>query len=573
MKNLLEQLNINNIAIIDRTEIAPRDGFNVLTGETGAGKSIIIDSINAILGERASKELIRTGSDKALVEAVFRTSHDRLAEIFENYGLEFQEDNSILLQREFSLNGKNNCRVNGRLVTVSVLREIGQKLIDIHGQHDNQSLLRVDSHIDLLDKFAGENIEHYLYEYSNILEKYKKTKERFNKLTTDAHEKARRIDLLSYETKEIDSAKLIANEDEELEKKRLTIANAEKIRSSLQETYNNLHSGNNSEKSALDSILKSVKSMQSILLIDSKYELVSQRIQSIGYELQDCIEIIRDCIEETDFSPEESDVIVERLDLIRNLKRKYGATISEILEYEQNANKELNDLQGNEAQIDQIINELKNYEIILFEIGEKIHNLRVLFATQLEAKITSELADLEMKGTKFKVNIEWEPYKKEDAEAAFMKNGLDRVEFFISVNEPAQLKPLAKVASGGEMSRIMLAIKTILASVDAVPTLIFDEIDVGISGRAAQKVANKLAYIAKNHQVLCVTHLAQIAAKAKHHYLIEKSVKNNNTCTGVKKLTNDERKNELARIIGGDTISEITIKLAEEMLENASESL
>lgn len=567
---MLQRLEIQNIAIIDRVEIELGEGLNVLTGETGAGKSIIIDSINAILGERMSKELIRTGRDKAVVEAVFQVKTDRLSDLLESFGIECEEDGALIISREFTASGKNICRINGRIATVSMLKKIGERLIDVHGQHDNQSLLRTESHIELLDSFADDKINILKDEYLKHFESYREIKNRFKSLFGDAGERERKIDILKFQIDEIMKASLKAGEEEEIEKQRDVLINYEKIISTLSNAYEALDSGGKLGISALDRINKSVSDFGNIQDYDDKYSTLKKRLEALSYELEDIVSEIRELRDGIEYEPSVLEQLEERLDVLYRLKKKYGDSIEGILEYLENAKKELDELVNNEEIIKRLKEDLKREDEKLYKLAKDIYGERVKTAGLLENSIGSEFCDLEMKNTRLKVNIEFDD-SMNDGERRYNNNGLDRVEFLISTNAGEPLKPLAKIASGGEMSRIMLAIKTILANVDKMPTMIFDEIDTGISGIAAQKVGEKLCYISKNHQVISVTHLAQIACMADNNYYIEKVTKDGSTQTAVNCLDEEGKRNEIARIIGGAKVSDIAIKHAEEMLDYARE--
>ena len=566
---MLQQLQIQNIAIIDKVEIELGEGLNVLTGETGAGKSIIIDSINAILGERLSKDLIRAGKDKAVVEAVFIIDDDRLKSFFDEFGIEPEEDGTLIISREFTLAGKSSCRINGKIATVSMLKHVGELLIDIHGQHDNQSLLRTDSHIDLLDSFGDENIHVLKNKYSDSLDKYREIKNSLKLLSGDKNDRERKIDFLRFQIDEIKKAKLKSNEEEDLNKHRAILQNSEKIIATLSKVYELIGVGSKTEKSASDNIGEAVSIMGEISKLDQRYAEVSKRLEGISFEVDDIICEIRNNRDEVEYDPELLEQVEERLDLIFKLKKKYGDSIEKVKEFMENAQQELNEIINNEELVNKLRDELKKVDEELFLVAKDISSKRKAAAKLLEEKIGYELQDLEMKNARLKVNLEFDDSIDESGARRYNHNGLDRVEFLISTNAGEPLKPLAKIASGGEMSRIMLAIKTILANVDKISTLIFDEIDIGISGKAAQKVGEKMSYISKNHQVISVTHLAQIACMADNNYYIEKSANSRSTSTKVRKLDNNEVKNEVARIIGGTNISDITIKHAEEMIEYA----
>ncbi len=566
---MLQQLQIQNIAIIDKVEIELGEGLNVLTGETGAGKSIIIDSLKAILGERLSKDLIRAGKDKAVVEAVFIIDDDRLKNFFDEFGIEPEEDGTLIISREFNLSGKSSCRINGKIATVSMLKHAGELLIDIHGQHDNQSLLRTDSHIDLLDSFGDKSVHVLKNKYSDSLNKYREIKNRLKLLSGDENDRERKIDFLKFQIDEIKKAKLKSNEEEDLNKQRTILQNSEKIIATLAKVYELIGVGSKTEKSASDNIGEAVSIMGEISKLDQRYTEVSKRLEGISFEVEDIICEIRSNMDEVEYNSELLEQIEERLDLFFKLKKKYGDSIEKVKEFMENAQQELNEILNNEELVNKLRDELKRADEELFLVAKEISSKRKAAAKLLEEKIGYELQDLEMKNARLKVNIEFDESIDESGARRYNHNGLDKVEFLISTNAGEPLKPLAKIASGGEMSRIMLAIKTILANVDKISTLIFDEIDIGISGKAAQKVGEKMSYISKNHQVISVTHLAQIACMADNNYYIEKSVNARSTSTKVRKLDCNEVKNEVARIIGGTNISDITIKHAEEMIEYA----
>lgn len=566
---MLQRLDIQNIALIDKLCVELGEGLNVLTGETGAGKSIIIDSINAILGERLPKDLIRTGTDKASVQAVFTIDETRFSDLIEIYGFEVEEDGSLLISRDVNITGKNSCRINGRLVTVTALKEVGQRLLDIHGQYDNHSLLNSSKHLDLLDAFAGETIADYLKEYKVKFTEFKSKKQKLNELTSEKGEKEKKIDLLKFQTNEIEKADLKSSEEEELENRRIILSNSEKIATSLSACFKILREGD-AEQETLDELFsKTLNELSSISKYGDKYLELTKKFEDIYYQLQDSIDEIRDEIDKIEHNPKGLDDVVDRLDLINKLKRKYGKSVADVLSYYEKKSKELEELENSEIITEKIKNEVDKLSAELFSISMEIHKIRKIKAEDLNIKITEELSDMEMKKAKFETKLIFLSEKDVDGYFKFTKNGLDEVEFLISTNLGEPLKPLAKIASGGEMSRIMLAIKRILASVDHMPTLIFDEIDTGISGRAAQKVGEKLAYISKSHQVLCVTHLAQIAVMADVHLLIEKNSDHEKTLTMVEKLENDSVRKEIARILGGSNLTEITLSHAEEMLLQA----
>lgn len=566
---MLLQLDIHNIALIDEVNIELSDGLNILTGETGAGKSIIIDSINAVLGERVSREIIRTGTEKALVEAVFQIDNEHFRDVLDEMGMEPEEDGTLILSREITQSGRNTCRVNGKMVAVSFMKAIGERLIDLHGQHDNQSLLRTENHIELLDSFGGEAVHILKREYSALLVQYRDTKTRLKALSGDPGERERKIDLLKFQTDEIRKAKLKTDEEEELNKQKLLLANAEKIAASLSLVYSLISSGEQGGRPATDVMNEALSQLSTISRLEDDYEDMHKRLQDIIYLLDDLTEDVRKNSENVEYNPALLEEIEERLDLIYKLKRKYGASISDIHQYCINSERQLEELAKSEESAVLLKNRKNELEALLYEASYKLNEERVKAASILENRIGKQLDDLEMRKARFKADIQFDTASEGSDGRKYTQNGLDRLEFLISANAGEPLKPLAKIASGGEMSRIMLAIKTILAEVDKIPTMIFDEIDIGISGKAAQKVGEKLSYISRSHQVICVTHLAQIACMADKHFLIEKITEEESAKTTVSRLNSENTVKEIARLIGGSATSETSLQYAGEMLNNA----
>lgn len=551
---MLERLHIKNIAVIDEAEIEFNSGFNVLTGETGAGKSIIIDSINMVLGERTSKSIIRNGEKKAVVEAMFSIDNPEVINALEESGFDI-EDGTVILYRDLNTDGKSLCKINGSMTTASGIREIANMLINIHGQQDNQSLLSPSSHIDFLNSYA--DLENKLLEYREFYNKVKEIEEKLNSLQMDEREKERQIDLYSFQIKEIDDAKLVVNEDEQLAERKKFISGISKISETINYSHDALYT---SDHSAYDTLSSVAGNFNAITEFDTKLSEIYERLNSASIELEDIIYQIRDYRDSIDFDESEADNIESRLDLINTLKRKYGNSIEEILSYRNDIEKNLNAITKSDEETEMLRKELDDVCKMRNSIATEISKIRRKSATELSNKICSELADLDMSKVKFDVQIK---------ECEYNKNGCDNIEFLISVNAGEPLKPLSKIASGGEMSRIMLAIKSIFADSDPVDTLIFDEIDTGVSGRAAQKIAEKINKISSKKQILCITHLPQIAAMANTHFLIEKNVDAEHTYTKVNVLDENSRKNELARIIGGAQITDITIQAAAEMIKMA----
>ena len=538
---MIMTLHIKNIGIIDDLEIDFTNGFNVLTGETGAGKTLIIDSLGIIAGGRFSKEMIRKGQTQSFVEMCIYLPDNSKA-----------IDGNIIVSREIYSNGRNLCKINGRLVTVSELKEFMSNVIDIHAQNDNQNLLDANSHIKYLDSFSGENLLKYKVEYQKLYEEYNNIKFELKRNYGDDKEKQRKLDLLKYQLNEIEEAKLKTNEDEKLEEQRKMILNSEKISDNLNEADSQL--GTN----AIDSIDIAIRNLEKIEDLNIHYKNSLNSLKSIYYDLQEIARDISEYKYDTFFDEGQKEEIENRLDLIYSLKRKYGNNIEEILTYKDNIEKEIETIENLEEYIKKLKKELAEIENKMYEIAKKMNEIRSKSAIELQNSINKELTDLEMKNAKFKVDINFNTKKD------FNKNGLDNVEFLIATNIGEDQKPLIKIASGGEMSRIMLAIKTVLANVDEVPVLVFDEIDTGISGIAAKSVAEKLKTISKTHQVLTVTHLGAIAAKADSNYKIFKNVEKELTKTNVVKLKEKEILEEIARITSG-SITELSLKHAQEL--------
>ena len=538
---MISSLHIKNIGIIDDLSIDLNEGLNILTGETGAGKTLIIDSLGIISGERFSKEMIRTGEKFSYVEACIYMPENENA-----------IDGNIIVSREIYSNGRNMCKINGRMVTVNELKNFMQNLLDIHGQHDNQYLLNKESHIEYLDSFAGIKINEYKKEYKELYQKYLNIKNKLKENFGDDKEKQRKLDLLNYQYEEIKKANLKIGEDEKLENKREIILNSEKINESL-----NVADLEVSEK-AIDSINTAIRALEKIEDFNEEYKKQLNTLKSAYYDVQEIARDISSLREDTYFDETERKEVETRLDTIFSLKRKYGNTIEEILSYKEEIEKEINRIQNLEEHNNRLKNELIIVENKMQELSSTMNEIRKENGIELEKKINKELKELEMKNARIKINILFNNERK------FNKNGLDNVQFLISTNIGENEKELSKIASGGEMSRIMLAIKNVLSNVDIVPILVFDEIDTGISGIAAKSVGEKLKSISKEHQVLCVTHLGSIAAKGDYNYFISKNVENNKTKTQIELLNEEKTIREIARIVSGE-ITEISLKHAKEL--------
>lgn len=556
---MLEYLYIENVALIEKIEIVFNYGLNILSGETGAGKSIIIDSINFVLGERAGKDFIHRGAEKATVEVLITVNNNSVIDEIESMGIEVDEENSILISRTINLNGKTNNRINGKNVTIGMLKEISSILIDIHGQNEHQSLFNPNKHIDMLDRFCGEKINSLKL---NLAEEYKKYREILNSIDSidgDSEKRQSKIDLYEYQIKEIDDAHLKIGEEEELIEKRKMMNSTEKLKSLTNAALEFLY--RSEEMAAVDRISSALNNLYDIYMIDSSQKKVYEDLESIYAQLEDVVTNIRHYNDNIEYEPHIIDEIENRLDLIYNLKRKYGSTLEEILKYYDTVSEKLKMILNSEHELIKLTDKKNKAEENIKKICSEISIERIKYGEKIQKHIERILNELGMKNALFSINIT----KKEN----FSSNGWDKVEFLISPNKGENLKPLAEIASGGEMSRVMLALKTVLAAVDNIETFIFDEIDTGISGRTAQQVAEKLAVIGKSHQILCITHLPQIAAMGDKHYLIEKSTVENSTTTSVIELNYEDTICELARLIGGAQITQSTMNAAKEMKELA----
>lgn len=547
---MLSLLHIENIAVIESADISFDQGFNILTGETGAGKSIVIDAISAILGERAYRDMIRTGAGRASVRAVF-TDVPEFAWFAEN-GVEY--DPETIIQREIYLDGKNVCRVNGTLVTVSILRKLGIQLINIHGQHDSASLFDENNHLQFLDDFAVNG--NLRLQYSTAYETVAKLRREIDSLTMDESEKLRRMETLRFQIEEITKAELEAGEDDALEARRKLLQNAEKLASGMNDAVETVYGGEDTDGAAV-LLAQAERSLARIAKYDNSIAALHDKIADLMYQVQDAAEELKDARDDLAYSSDELEQIESRLDVIHRLRRKYGASCVDILDYLERAKQELDEIEFSDDHLERLKGKLSKAEKAAWSAADALRVNRMKTAVELSSRILTELAQLDMPRVQFKCEF---------TELELTPNGADAVAFYMSANAGEALKPLSKVASGGELARIMLAMKNVLAEQDQIATLIFDEVDTGVSGRAAQKVAEKLRSVARNKQVLCVTHLPQLAALANTHLLIAKAERDGRTFTTVTPLDIEGRKRELARIIGGTNITETTLKSAEEML-------
>ncbi len=553
---MLELLHIENIAIIERADIAFQPGFNALTGETGAGKSIVIDALGAVLGQRTSRELIRTGAEKAFVSATFGGVPAQLPGLEEN-GLAPEEDGTLLLQRELYGDGKNVCRVSGRPVTVAQLRRIGASLLNIHGQHDGQQLLDEEQHLFYLDRFGRVDAE--LAAYRERFDAWRATKREMDALKMDEAEKARRVDMLHHQIDELERADLQEGEEETLLARRNILRNGEKFLSVISAADACLNGGDES-LGAVSAIKEAEDALRGLRSLGDEFVELSDRLESLRCEAYDLAETIRDKKDEYDFSPQELDAVESRCDQLYRLKKKYGSSVEEMLAYLERSREELDRIEYADDRLAQLAEKCKSQERAAREAAHALTDKRHAAAKELETRISRELSELDMPKLRFSIDFQ---------EKELSEDGTDTVEFLMSANVGEDLRPIRKIASGGELSRIMLALKNVLAEQDSVMTMVFDEVDTGVSGRAAQRVAEKLARLSRTRQVLCVTHLPQLTAMADVHFGVEKGEENGRTLTRVRELDRAARRAEIARMSGGDQPSETMLSGAEELLSAA----
>ncbi len=552
---MLVELSIRDFAIIDAIDLRLAPGFNVLTGETGAGKSILIDAVDMLLGGRADPTFVRAGAEAARIEGLFRLDERTQAlitPILEREGLEGERPDELLLGREIRREGRSICRVNGRTVSLALLKEIGQNLVDIHGQSEHLSLLRVREHLNLLDRYAG--LEDARAELAGLVHQLRAVRAELEKLRRDERELARRADLLRFQVEEIESARLEVGEEEALLEERTRLANAEQLAALASEAYALLYEGSNGSSAALDLIGQAMRALAALAKIDPATAEIAQAVEAASYQLDDAARTLRHYQDTIEFNPARLNQVEERLDLIRRLKRKYGDSIPEILAYARQAAAELEGITHSEERVEALRLE---EEALLQRIGaqaERLSQARREAALRLAQGVERELTDLRMAGARFAVDIQWAEDENGvpvgDRRYAFDATGIDRVEFLVAPNPGEGLKPLVKIASGGETSRLMLALKTVLSRADQTPTLIFDEIDQGIGGRVGVTVGRKLWGIADAHQVLCVTHLPQLAGYGDAHFKVEKQVIGERTVTRVRELDEAGRVEELAQMLG-----------------------
>lgn len=556
---MLLQLSIKNFALIEEITLDLDEGFTILAGETGAGKSILIDAINYVLGSKFNKDLIRTGEEKTFVEAICSIEDNKsLKEILDFYDIEY--DDILIISRESFKNGKSVIRVNGKAIILSNLRKISEKLIDIHGQHSNQNLLNKDRHIEYLDSFGKINLENDFIKYKESFVEFKDIKDKILSLNKNESDE-KLVDYIKYQIEEIDNASLSAGEEERLIDRYNILSNHEKIRNSLARSYSYLDSSTG-EYSVLDSLDFVVREMSAIEKHSEKAKLIKERVNNTYYELQDLTKDIKSLLDESYYDENELDEINSRIYKIGLLKKKYGSSIEEILKYRENLDKQYQEIINSE----EIIKELKNKLIViekrLDKYSKNIHEKRVILGKAIEEKIEKELKYVGLGKCTFKISIEYDD--------SFNLKGKDKVQFMISTNLGEPIKPMEKIVSGGELSRIMLSLKSVFIDKDNTPTIIFDEIDTGISGRIAQCVAEKMYEISNKHQVLCITHLPQIASMSDNHYMVKKYIENEKTFTKIEKINEEKKIEEIAIMLGGVKLTENTLTNAREIIELAN---
>ncbi|MDT3415254.1 DNA repair protein RecN (Recombination protein N) [Brevibacillus aydinogluensis] len=564
---MLLELSIRNFAIIKSVTISFQRGLNILTGETGAGKSIIIDALGLLLGGRASADFVRYGETRAEVEGLFElpAGHPALA-LCESFGVAVEQDGTLVVRRDISSQGKSIIRINGQLVTLAMLRELGPWLVTVHGQHDTHMLMQADKHINWLDAYGEAELGPAKKEYAQLYAAYKKTRQDLERMARNERELVQRIDLLQYQLNEIEAAALTPGEDEKLLKQRKKWMNIEKVYAGIQDAYRALYG----DQRGLDWLGHAMSELERIASYEEQLAPIVESVQSAYYQMEDVVQQLRQLSDQLDFEPEQLAEVERRLDQIQNLKRKYGKNVDDILEYAAAIQDELDEMQHYEDRLQQLEHRLSELAADLAVEAQELSVIRRECAERLAREIEQQLKDLHMERARFAIDVSRVPdedgIELEGAKWRVDANGIDQVEFLISPNPGEPLRPLAKIASGGELSRVMLAIKTILAGTDQVQTLIFDEVDTGVSGRAAQAIAEKLARVAQKRQVLCITHLPQVASLADAHFLIRKEMSEHETMTVVERLSDEERVKELARMLGGAEVTSKTEEHAREMI-------
>lgn len=554
---MLENLHIKNVALIEECQVSFGAGLNILTGETGAGKSMLIDSLQFALGGRTGKDFLRRGQKMASVAALFSVADTTFSQKLIDLGIEPEEDHMVLIHRTYSDSGKSVCRINGNMVSVSALREISSDLIDFYGQHEHQSLLNPSKHIQILDRFCGEKFEQALQAYQEAYAVSREVEKQLQALFGDDGERERKIDLLSFQKEEIEMASLKIGEEEELQESKKRLGNMERLMRVCAESVEILYEGSELTPSVCDAFGNALVKLREGAELDSELELYYTKMEEIYAELEDCARDVRKYTQQLENEPEELESIEERLELIYKLKRKYGKSVQDVLTYYAEISEELEFLSDSEDKIAKLHTKKEQAQTKMLEFASILTKERKQTAERISQGITQALHDMEMQQAKFEVSI----VAKDD----FSANGLDKVEFLISPNRGEDMKPLSKIASGGEMSRVMLALKAVLVDGDEIETFVFDEIDTGVSGKTAGRVGEKMHVIGKTRQILCITHLPQIAAMADSHYLIEKETIEEKTFTKVMELDEEKSIQEVARLMGGISITEATLLAAREL--------
>lgn len=551
---MIEKLYVSNFALIDELEVDFGPGLNVLSGETGAGKSIIIGSLNFVLGGKADKDIIKSGCDMTEASVLVYIENEEVKKELEGCDVHIDDDNYILIKRTFNRNGKSSCKINGKTATVSMVKEISSFIVDIHGQHDHQSLLNPKSHIVMLDRLCGDELYKELEKLKSLYGEYKIISKKLKEIDMNDKDIQDKVELYKYQADEIEAAGLKKGEDAELSERRNILINSVRLQENISECLDSLYRG---EGSAIENIGNAIYNLESISNIDEEQKKLLESLNDAYSIIEDVVKSVRAYEDSMNNDPEELNEVEERLQTIYDLKNKYGGSVEKVLEHLDKVNEKLNIIENSEALAKEYSEKKKETEGKIRKVCAKISEIRRNTAHMAENKIVNILKDLSMENAVFSIQIK-------DKEG-FDENGIDSVEFLISANKGEKLKPLSKIASGGEMSRVMLALKNILADVDNIDTFVFDEIDTGISGRTAQKVAEKMIGVSKNHQILCITHLPQIAAMADSNYLIEKRSNNGSTKTNIVELSEEKVYNEIARLIGGAQITKATLEAAKEM--------
>lgn len=557
---MLLEISINNFIIIEHEIITLEEGLNVISGETGSGKSLVIDALSVITGGRFSKEDIRTGASKASIEALFSLDGlDYLVAALEEHGITSEDDNSLLITREVNLQSKSVCRINGQLVTLSILKKISQYLVDIVGQNEHQLLFNTAKHGDFVDSFGGAGIKTLKADIAQLVKSLDNLKERLDRISGNSMERDRKLDLLKFQIDEIESARLKLKEDEELKDRRHLLINAEKLLKGITNTYHTLFKGSENSRSVAELLNISAVNLNELAVIDSKLESFKTKIESMVYQLEDIQTDMRSYGDSIEFCDGEIDSLEERLDTINKLKRKYGSTIEEIFQYKDNVTIEYDSIKDSEKLAAELESEIMSVKLQYLKKSKSLSDTRKYFAAELEKLIEKELQDLNMHGSSFTIAVS-------ENESIIDNNGINKIEFLLSPNPGEPEKPLCKIASGGEMSRVMLAIKNAFSQIERAPCVVFDEVDTGVGGQTANMVGQKIKSIAENTQIICITHLPQIACLADNHIFIDKIVKNNKTYTKMKLLDEKERIKEIARMLGGNENIEASMEHARKLI-------